>query len=145
MMDKMRSMLAGVGLVLALATAAGATGQQLEMDFVCVMTREVPAEKNDPLMYTRVHLDARCPRLRMTVEHTTRRSVADRGAQYVTTTECAGPFEFNWSGTYAKDHSMTMSGSLYLGGDARWHYDELLYNRGKPWYRSWTVCEVVSE
>lgn len=132
-------------LMLLTALPAAAVAQRLEMDLVCTLTREIPVEKKDPLVYTMVHLDANCPRLKMTVVHVTRHASSSRGDQYVNSTICAGPAEFNWGGAYAKDRDLTMSGSLYLGKDDHWHYDEFLLNRGKPWYRSWTTCMVVQE
>lgn len=141
------SNLIGASILMSLTVlpASAGTEQQLEMDFVCTLTREIPVEKDDPLMYTLVHLDAHCPRLKMTVVHVTRYARSSRGAQYINSTNCAGPFEFDWGGAYAKDRNLTMNGSLYLGDDGRWHYDEFLFNHGKPWYRSWTTCTVVQE
>lgn len=129
-------------IVLALTTTTAAA-QTLDVSFVCNLTREVPIERNDPLLFTYIHLKTDCPVINLGIVHQTQKSLSSRGMQYAAVARCDNARSFSWEGSYAKDRSLSMAGSLYLGPDNLWHYDELLYRKEKPWYRSYAICKVM--
>lgn len=107
---------------------------------LCVPVKEMPKEKKDPVLQTLIKVNDNGDNIHALIIHTTQSGTYNRADQYAATiARVTFGRTYVWSGTYAKDRTLTMTGKLYLD-DGQWTYEEVLYNKGVPWYTATEHC-----
>jgi hypothetical protein len=50
---------------------------------------------------------------------------------------------YGWTGTWSRDHQISMAGGVYVGTDGRWYYREKQWKSGMPSWDHASPCELI--
>jgi hypothetical protein len=115
----------------------------------CVPVKVTDRDRRDPIykIIVTLSLDDGLTATDLTVVHyATSGTPYSRADQYTRSnlTQTPGKTEYYWTGTWIKNATVTMTGSLIRSADGKWTYSEQQYKYGRPSFFLLSVCHLTT-